>query len=91
MRRRPRSDDLFAEKLTGERAQAHDMSQGLGVPQPSESIPTEITFCICSPSLPGRLEKTRGAILPLQALKEITEKQLLKPRNPSRHPIEAIQ
>ena len=26
----------------------------LGVPKPSESIPTEMTFCICSPGCPGR-------------------------------------
>ena len=46
-------DHLLAQQLAGERPQPHDVRHSLGVP-PSESIPTEITFCICSPGCPGR-------------------------------------
>ena len=39
----PAPDHLLAEQLAGEGAQAHDVRHGLAS-QPSDSMPTEITF-----------------------------------------------
>ena len=53
------SDDLFAEKLTGERAQAHDVSQGLGDPPALGKHPDgDHVLYLLALNLPGRLEKT---------------------------------